>query len=54
MNDDAPRNGTCPHPKALLKDIPGRPGRFVCGLCGVPGTVMQKSEGGVLTPKIWT
>lgn len=48
-----PRNGVCPHPTATLKDIPGEQGRFVCGLCGVAGTVMTKSAGGILQPKVW-
>jgi len=50
---EEPKNGECPHPKSHLVDIPGQPGRFACGLCGVTGTVMQQSPGGVLTPKVW-
>jgi hypothetical protein len=46
-------NGECPHPKATLVDIPGQPGRFKCGLCGVTGSIMTRSEGGILTPKVW-
>lgn len=47
------KNGTCPHPHAMLRDIPGEPGRFTCGLCGVAGTVMERVGVGILKPKIW-
>ncbi len=50
---DKPLNGTCPHPKATLKELPFPPGKFQCGLCGVTGSIMTKTDGGLLVPKIW-
>lgn len=50
---DKPQNGECPHPAMLAIPLKGQPGKFKCALCGVTGTIMTKSEGGILTPKVW-
>lgn len=46
-------NGKCPHPKDKLVELPFPPGKFKCGLCGVVGSIMTRSSGGILTPKVW-
>lgn len=42
----------CAHPLATVRDHPTIPGKSICGACGQVGTLMEKTPGGVLIPKL--
>ena len=47
------RRDLCEHPIAHVTVNPLNPAQAACGLCGASGSVMTKSPGGVLVPKVW-
>jgi hypothetical protein len=42
----------CAHPLDMVAPHPDKPGKSICQRCGLTGTIMTKTEAGVLVPKL--